>query len=259
MPKLRIALFGGRILGRKSLEILDEYRDRIEVALIIPNKEDGIEGSDWNPPLSPLAEKFGFFTMNPESLKEKAIADILKERQVDLILNSFCTRIVPKKVLDIPTMGAINFHYGKLPEYGGRFIVTHIILNGESMTCATAHFMDEGIDTGDIIFEEPVEIRPDDTARTLYFRCTDAAALLFRKVLEYGVNSRELPRRSQVGEKRYYSFEEPNKCQVDLAWDKDRMERFIRAVTFEPVSRAWINVGGRIFDIIPRPDTGEVS
>lgn len=252
MGKIRIALFGGRILGYRCLEILHEYKDKVDVVLIIPNKEDGEAGSDWRPSLMPLAEKYGFTAINPQSLKDKEVIDSLKEKKVDVILNAFCTRIVPKEVLDIPGMGAINFHYGKLPEYGGRFIVTHIILNGETSTFATAHYMEEGIDTGDIIFEEPVPVLEDDTARTLYFRCTDAATVAFRKVLDHLSSVMQLPRKKQEGEKQYFHFEEPNKCQVDLTWDKDKIERFIRAVTFEPISKPWVEIGGRIYDIVPR-------
>jgi methionyl-tRNA formyltransferase len=252
MTQCRIALFGGRILGYKSLEILNEYRDKVKVELFIPNKDNGEKGSDWNPPLIPLAKKYGFFTLNPRSLKNKEVVDCLKEKRVDVILNSFCTRIMPKELIDIPALGAINFHYGKLPEYGGRFIVTHIILNGETSTCATAHYIEEDIDTGDIIFEEPVPVHPDDTARTLYFQCTDAATVLFRRVLDCLIAGKELPRRKQKGKKRYYQFEEPNKCQVDLSWDRKRIERFVRAVTFESVSKPWLKIGERIYDIIPR-------
>ncbi|MEW6714578.1 MAG: formyltransferase family protein [Nitrospirota bacterium] len=252
MSKIKIALFGGRILGYRSLEILNEYRNNVDVKLVIPNKDDGEEGSDWKPPLIPLAKKYGFDTLNPRSLKEKEVIDCLKEKKVNLILNSFCTRIMPKQIIDIPEFGAINFHYGKLPEYGGRFIVTHIILNGETDTCATAHYMEEGIDTGDIIFEEPVSVKPDDTAKALYFRCTDAAIVLFRKVLDHLISGTPLPRRKQEGEKRYFHFEEPNKCQVDLDWGKDKIERFVRAVTFEPVSKPCIKIGNLTFDIIPR-------
>ncbi len=251
MANIKIALFGARILGYKSLQILNEYRDKIDVELIIPNIEDGEAGSDWNPPLTPLAKKYGFFTMNPGSLKEQEVVDCLEEKKVNLILNSFCTRIVPKEIIDIPELGAINFHYGKLPEYGGRFIVSHIILNGETMTCATTHYIEEGIDTGDIIFEEPVPVKSDDTARTLYFRCTEAATVSFRRVLDYIISGKQLPKRKQTGIKNYYQFEEPNGCQVDLTWDREKTERFIRAVTFEPVSRPWLKIGGRNYNIIP--------
>lgn len=252
MTQIKVALFSGRILGYKSLEILNEYRDKIDIELIIPNKEDGETGSDWNPPIIPLAKKLGFFTLNPRSLKEREVMDYLKEKEVNLILNAFCSRIVPKEVLDIPELGIINFHYGKLPEYGGRFIVTHIILNGEAFTCVTAHYMEEQVDAGDIIFEEPVSVTENDTARSLYFRCTDAAIVLLRKVLDFTTTGKQLPRKRQIGTRKYYYFEEPNKCQIDLHWDKYKIERFIRAVTFEPISKPWIKIGNRIFDVIPR-------
>ena len=185
-------------------------------------------------------------------MNDKEVIDTLKGRKIGLVLNSFCTRIVPKEILDIPELGAINFHYGKLPEYGGRFIVTHIILNEETLTCATAHYMEEGVDTGDIIFEEPVPVLENDTARSLYFKCTEAAAVLFRKVLDHLTSGRQLPRRKQEGKRRYFQFEEPNKCIVDLNWEKEEIERFIRAVTFEPISKPSIKIGDSIFDILPR-------
>jgi methionyl-tRNA formyltransferase len=252
MQKYRIAFLGGRRIGSKSLGILNEYRDRIDIAVVVPNKKDGEVESDWNPPIIPLAQKFGFPTYNPPSMKDRKVIDYLKEKEIDLILNVFCSRIVPKEVLDIPGLGAINIHFGKLPEYGGRFIVTHIILNGETSTCATAHYMEEEVDAGDIIFEEPVPVKQDDTARSLYFRCTDAATVLLRKVLDFIIEGKKLPRKRQAGTRRYFYFEEPNQCQVNLLWDKDKIERFIRAVTFEPVSKPWMKIGDRIFDITPR-------
>ncbi len=252
MGRVKVALFGGRVLGYRSLQILDEYRDRVDTELVISNREDGLKDSDWNPPLIPLAKDLGFLTMNPRSLKNRRVADRLKESGVEVVLNSFCTRIVPAKILELPRLRCVNFHYGKLPEYAGRFIVTHIILNGEISTCATAHYMDEDIDTGDIIYEEPVPVEPNDTARSLYFRCTDAAEVLFRRILNDLVAGRELLRRRQEGSKTYYRFEEPNKCRVDPSWDGQTIQRFIRAVTFEPISRPWIEVRGRAYDIIPR-------
>lgn len=76
--------------------------------------------------------------------------------------------------------------------------------------------------------------------------------MVFRKVLGYLVSGKQLPRRKQEGEKSYFQFEEPNKCQVDLTWDRVKIERFIRAVTFEPISKPWLKIGDRIYEIIPR-------
>ena len=181
------------------------------------------------------------------------------EHQIDTILNVFCDRIVPKVIVDLPGMEIVNFHYGHLPQYQGRFVVTHIILNGEKKTCVTTHYIDEGVDTGDIIFEDWLPVLPTDTARTLYMRCVDKGVEAFERTLQYMVRQEPLPRRPQQGQGRYYKFEEPNGLQVDLGWGRAQAERFIRATTFEPISKPWLQIGDRRFDIVPQsaPDHPE--
>lgn len=250
MRKLNVAFLGGRILGYKCLDILKEYKDKINIKFVIAHKKDGIKGSDWNPPLLPKARQLGFTTFEPKTLRDSQIIELFKGEKIDIILNAFCNRIIPKEILDIPKFGAINFHYGKLPYYKGRFIVTHIILNNEKETTATAHFMTEEVDAGDIIFEEPVPVFQNDTAKTLYFRCTKASLINFRKVLEYLISGKELPRNSQSVKGNYYLFKEPNKCKVELDWDKKKMEKFIRATTFLPISKPWIEIKGQKYEII---------
>lgn len=250
MAKLKVGFLGGRALGLRCLTILDEYRDKIEMVFVIPHTNPGEKNSDWNPQIALNAKKLGFKVLKVKSLKDGTVTNIIRKSGVDLILNAFCDRFVPKTILDIPPLGVINFHYGKLPKYKGRFIVSHIILNGETNTVATAHLMSEKVDAGDIIYEEPVKVYPTDTARTLYFRCTDAATILFERVLEKSIKGGQLPRKKQRGQGGYFPFEEPNNCEVDLSWSQDKIERFIRAVTFEPISKPWLQIGNLKFDIV---------
>ena len=147
----------------------------------------------------------------------------------------------------------INFHFGKLPQYRGRFIVSHIILNGETETVVTAHSVDTGIDTGDIIFEEPLPVLHNDTAKSLYLRCTDASVINFKKVLDTMLAGRKLPRHPQEGTGNYYPYEEQNGCELDLSWPQEKIERFIRAVTFEPISQPWLKIGKQRYTIIQQP------
>lgn len=152
----------------------------------------------------------------------------------DYLFNLFGDKIFKKDLLDSLTYGAINFHYGHLPNYRGRFIVSHAIFNEEEEICATAHFIDEGIDTGDIIHEKWVEILHTDTAYTLYKRCTKAALHLFERILNEIIRGEELPRRKQEGKGHYYPNKPLNGDEISLRWDKKRIERFIRATTFPP-------------------------
>lgn len=244
MKKLNVVFFGGKVLGHRCLKVLSEYQDKINVDFVITSKKDGEVGSDWNPSILSLTKELGFnITEDLELLK--------KRKNIDLILNVFCDKILPKEILDIPKLGAINFHYGKLPQYRGRFIVTHMILNGEEDTCVTSHYMEEKVDTGDIIFEKPLKILPDDTARSLYFRCTDTGVGLFKKILDTVLSNEELPRKPQEGVTNYYPFEPPNNCEIDLGWDEEKIKRFIRAVTFEPVSNAWLKINDLKYNIYP--------
>lgn len=247
--RLNIGFLGGRILGYRCLKELNKFKDNINVKFVIGHKIDGEKNSDWNPPLLPLAKKLGFKTLMPKTLKDPDVISFIRSCNPDLLVNPFCNRIIPKEILDIPRLGTINFHYGKLPEYRGRFIVTHLILNGEKSTHVTAHFMDEGIDTGDIIFEKQVKILPNDTARTLYFRCTETALLLFEKVLNYAISKKPFPKFKQIGKVNYFAHKEPNDGMVYLSWDQKTIEKFIRAMTFPPISKPLIQIGNLKFEI----------
>lgn len=152
----------------------------------------------------------------------------------DYVFNLFGDKIFKKDVLDSLKKGAINFHYGHLPNYRGRFIVSHAIMNEEEEICATAHFIDEGIDTGDIIYEKWIPIGHTDTAQTLYKRCTTVALSLFERILKQIIRGDILPRRKQEGKGHYYPNKPLNNDEISLRWDKKRIERFIRATTFPP-------------------------
>lgn len=251
--KRNIVFMGGRVMGYRCLEILDRYRAHFNVHFVMGLRKDGVEGSDWNPSVLAQARHLGFEVLNVPSLKAPEVVSIFQERQIDTILNVFCDRIVPKALVDLPGVEIINFHYGHLPQYQGRFVVTHIILNGEDKTCVTTHYIDDGVDTGDIIFEDWLPVLPGDTARSLYMRCVDMGLQSFERTLEYFMRFEPLPRRPQKGTGAYYKFEEPNGLQVQLNWNQEKVERFIRATTFESISQPWLQIGDRRYDIIAQP------
>ncbi|WP_460500008.1 methionyl-tRNA formyltransferase [Hymenobacter agri] len=252
-PKRNIVFMGGRILGYRCLEVLARYREHFNVHFVMGLRRDGVEGSDWNPSVLEQARRLGFETLDVPSLKAPEVVALFAERNIDTILNVFCDRIVPKALVDLPGMEIINFHYGHLPQYQGRFVVTHILLNDEKKTCVTTHYIDEGVDTGDIIFEDWLPVLPTDTARTLYMRCVDAGVVAFERTLDYFVRQEPLPRRPQEGTGSYFKFEEPNGLRVELEWPQEKIERFIRATTFEPISQPWIQIGDRRYDVVAQP------
>ena len=252
MRRLRVAFLGGRILGHRCLNLLAAYGDRVDVRVVVAHKKDGVPGSDWNPPILPLAKRLGFNTLEPQSLDAPEVIDLFRSERIDVLLNPFCNRIIPESLLELPSLGCINFHYGKLPEYKGRYTVTHVILNGEEETVVTSHYMTSDVDGGDIIFTEPVPIEDSDTAKTLYLKCTDTAARLFKRIVDAMIGGEELPRRPQEGEGRYYTFETPNGGEIDLGQSREDIERFIRATSFPPISAPHIVVNKLRFLVLPQ-------
>jgi len=109
----------------------------------------------------------GIPVLQPLKLKDPAFIEELRALQADLqVVVAF--RMLPEIVWDMPVKGTINLHASLLPQYRGAAPINHVIINGEKESGATTFFLKHEIDTGDVIFSEKAEIRPDETAGELH-------------------------------------------------------------------------------------------
>ena len=116
---------------------------------------------------------------NPEFLEE------VKKLNPDLICVVAYGKILPQELLDIPKYGCVNVHGSLLPEYRGAATIQWAVLNGDKKTGVTTMFMNAGMDTGDVILKEKVEIGEDETTGELWDRLkTIGANLLIKTVKE---------------------------------------------------------------------------
>ena len=116
---------------------------------------------------------------NPEFLEE------VKKLNPDLICVVTYGKILPQELLDIPKYGCVNVHGSLLPEYRGAAPIQWAVLNGDKKTGVTTMFMNAGMDTGDMILKEEVEIGEDETTGELWDRLkTIGANLLIKTVKE---------------------------------------------------------------------------
>lgn len=103
--------------------------------------------------------------------------EILKKYKSDLYISISYDQIFKENVIKLPQKGIINFHAGKLPFYRGRNILNWVLINGEKEFGLTVHYIDDGIDTGDIICQKIIDIKSTDNYRTLlnrsYKECPD--------------------------------------------------------------------------------------
>lgn len=116
---------------------------------------------------------------NPEFLEE------VKKLNPDLVCVVAYGKILPQELLDIPKYGCVNVHGSLLPEYRGAAPIQWAVLNGDKKTGVTTMFMNAGMDTGDMILKEEVEIGEDETTGELWDRLkTIGANLLIKTVKE---------------------------------------------------------------------------
>jgi methionyl-tRNA formyltransferase len=94
----------------------------------------------------------------------------VKDRNVDLIVSIACPQILRKRLLAVPKHGAINIHGGLLPRYQGLLPSFWVLAKGEKETGVTIHYVDEKIDHGEILAQQKIEIRDDDTVHSLVHR-----------------------------------------------------------------------------------------
>ena len=163
--------------------------------------------------------------------------DLIKRIQMrvykpDIIFCIGLTKMIPKEILAIAP--CLNIHPALLPKYRGRYSIPHAIFNGEKYTGATIHWMDEGIDSGAIIMQEKIKIEKDDTAQSIWDKFNDVGEKLFGEFLDLWLSGETIDSYPQdESESTYYPKCLPNSGQIDLSWDKNKIDRFKRAMTYE--------------------------
>ena len=165
---------------------------------------------------------------------------ILKELDLDYIISVHFPYIYPKKVLDIPRQGVLNLHPAYLPFNRGWHTPTWAIFD-DTPYGATLHFMDEGLDSGDIISRERLEIRPEDTADTLYQRALGLEKKLFKESWDdlVGLDYERIEQDLKKGTKHTKDeIENIQRIYLDEKVKVEKLIRKLRALTTNKISEA---------------------
>ncbi len=161
---MRIIFIGQAAFGKEALQVLIEQGESIAGVITVPDR-----GGQINL-IKELAQENNIPVIQPERLKDPDAIEWVQNLSPDLLVLAFVTQFVPKEMIDMSIHGGINYHPSLLPKYRGGSAINWAIISGETETGVTIHQIDEGVDTGPIILQEKVEIAPDDTVKSLYFK-----------------------------------------------------------------------------------------
>jgi methionyl-tRNA formyltransferase len=154
----------------------------------VVTQPDRPKGRGKKPAASPvkvLAQEKGIEVLQPEKASEEGFCELIERREPDLILVVAFGQILKKRLLDIPKWGVINVHASLLPKYRGAAPIQRAILNNETETGLTVMLMDEGLDTGPVLFQEKVAILDNETAGHLLDRLAERAGDLMVRSLKH--------------------------------------------------------------------------
>ena len=165
--------------------------------------------------------------IQPKRMKDEEVIAKIKEINPDLIVVVAYGKILPKEIIDIPKYGIINVHSSLLPKYRGASPIHSAILNGDKESGVSIMYIEEGLDSGDVILKETCEITEDDTLGTLHDRLKELGAIGLEKALKL----------IEVGE-------------VKAEKQDDSKATFVKPITKEQAKIDWNNTKEVIFNQI---------
>jgi methionyl-tRNA formyltransferase len=194
-----------------------------------------------------LALEHALTIEQPEKLRDPGVVERLRALAPEVIVVAAYGKILPRSVLDLPPRGAINVHASLLPKYRGAAPIQRAILAGDRTTGITIMQMNERMDAGDLLLQEEIAIRPDDTAESLGVRLADLGAQLIVVALD-GLARGLLEARPQR-EADATLAPRVNKEEGAVDWSRSaaEIERAVRA--FAPWPGAYSFVAGKLLKI----------
>lgn len=180
---MKIIFMGTPDFAIPSLKALLESHNSVIAVVTTPDKERGRGQKVTYTAVKEFALQNNIEVLQPVSLKDESFTSRLKELQADLyVVVAF--RILPKEVYTIPPKGAFNLHGSLLPKYRGAAPIQWAIINGEKETGLTTFFLQEKVDTGNVILKEKVEILDSDDFGSLHDKMSPVGAGLVLRTID---------------------------------------------------------------------------
>lgn len=223
---MKIIFAGNGERGARCLEaILNERKDEIVSVVTHPGSPTTAQE------LENLAEEYGIPTLSPEKINRRKSVEELSSYHPDLMILAGYNQILKKQVIEIPSIGCINLHGGRLPDYRGASVINWAMINGESEIGLSIIYVDTGIDTGDIIAETSFPLNYEDTIKEVQERVIELFPPLLLKTLDQIRDGTEQRKVQNQKEGKYWHKRKPEDGEID--WNKSALDvyNFVRALT----------------------------
>jgi methionyl-tRNA formyltransferase len=217
--------------------LLEEGHDLLGV-FTQPDKPKGRGYTLTPPPVKVVAQQNGIAVYQPKTLKDGKAVKILKELNPELIIVVAYGKILPKEILLLPKYGCINIHASILPKYRGAAPIQWAVINGDKETGVTSMYMDEDLDTGDMLIFDTVEIENDDSSGTMHDKLSMLGAQVLSKTIKKLEEGTLIRVKQNNGEATYAPILDKSMSPIDWNESAKKIYNKIRGLSPWPVATA---------------------
>lgn len=235
---MRIVFMGTPEFSVPCLERLVSDGEEVVGVFTQPDKPKGRGYEMAFSPVKECAIKHNIPVFQPKSMKTGEALEILKQLNPDLSIVVAYGKILPADILYAPKYNSINIHASLLPRYRGSAPIQWCVINGEKESGVTSMLMDEGIDTGDMLIKDSVEITENMTAGELHDKLSELGAEVLSKTVKALKNGELKPVKQNDDESCYAPMLTKELCPVDFTKSAQEVHNSIRGLSPWPVATA---------------------
>ncbi|MCR5603907.1 MAG: methionyl-tRNA formyltransferase [Lachnospiraceae bacterium] len=245
---MKILFMGTPDFAAGILESIIESRHEVICAVTQEDKPKGRSDKPIASAVKECALSHGIPVFQPHRIKDAKAVEELRKYDADIFVVAAYGQILSKEILDMPKYGCINTHASLLPKYRGAAPIQWAIVDGEEKTGVTVMQMDEGLDTGDILYVKEVDITCEETGESLFNKLEICGKELIIEALDRIEKGDINPIKQNSAEATYARI--LNKQMGEIDWNKTavEIERQIRGFTPWPGTFTYFN--GKLLKIL---------
>ena len=244
---MKIVFMGTPDFSVNALENIVKAGHDVFGVITQPDKPKGRGGKMQYTPVKEKALELGLDVYQPQRVKETEFIEKLKEMNPDAIVVIAFGQILPKAILDMPKYGCINVHASLLPKYRGAAPIQWSVIDGEKETGVTTMYMNEGLDTGDIIDKVVVPIDKKETGGSLFDKLAIEGGKLILKTLIELENGTAVRTPQDDSKSNYAGMINKQLGKIDFNKSANEIERLIRGLN--PWPSAYTKMDGKTLKI----------
>ena len=248
----RIVFMGTPEFAVSPLRALVDGGYDVAGVVTVPDRKAGRGLKTVPSPVKEYAVSRGLPLLQPESLKDPGFLEALREWNADLFV-VVAFRMLPRAVWSMPPKGTFNLHASLLPAYRGAAPINWALINGETRTGVTTFLLDEHVDTGSILFQEEVDILPDEDYGSLYSRLMETGASLVLRTVDALGSGTAVPCPQDDSDLRPWQAAAPklNRDTGHMDWNRDAfsLHNLVRGLSPRPGAHGTVVLDGQELEL----------